>query len=399
MASRFDTYGKHKDWKGPSSYKKKTTSNKGSKTGKGSNTDNQKSQHSTTSRQEYEDKYLNLTKGEKQKNYQKYGNTSGYDPYKKSNKIKHIDTTGMDPKDAYRANQASGYDKQQKVNDWLREREIKRNKMEGRFKAGDPSLSKEGFREKIAGYKDGIFGLNFGGEEILTRNPITGEMERDKLRSGMSPDDSYSDYMSGLYTLNPPMMDKVNPAGTGALIEKLLTKGLGVPDYVAEGLASFTEPAREKLGDLWSQAKESDFVEDVRGLTKAPGEFINMLGGANNQFTAPQEVTERYINPAAGMDRFDDIFQEQEFDEYGIKPFKGLMPQLPETNVNKFGYKGSAGGMDPQSEAYQDMRNMRDFYNQGYGYNQGGIASLDVDFNSDPNYQALKQTNNYMGGF
>ena len=28
--------------------------------------------------------------------------------------------------------------------------------------------------------------------------------------------------------------------------------------------------------------------------------------------------------------------------------------------------------MDPQSEAFQDMKNMRDFYNQGYEYNNGG---------------------------
>ena len=35
------------------------------------------------------------------------------------------------------------------------------------------------------------------------------------------------------------------------------------------------------------------------------------------------------------------------------------------------------------------------YYNQGYGYNQGGIASLNVD----PQYSMLKQSNDFMGGF
>ena len=402
MASRFDTYGKHKKWKGPSSYKKKTTSNKekttSNKEGRG-----KVPLLNKNTRQAYEDKYLNLTKSQKQKNYQKYGNIHGYDPYKESNKIHYTDTTGMDPRDAQRANQA--WQKQEDVNEWLQGREDIRNQMKARVKGGDSSLDKDSFREATHGYKDGIFGLNFGGDEILTYDPVKREMVRDKLRLGMSQDDDYYDYFAGeggLRSLNPQMMDEINPAGSGSFVRNMITKGFGAPSYAAKGLSTLTGPAREKLGDVFSKFKESDFVEDFKGVKDAPGEFINLLnnmGGVNNQFTAPQAVTERYTNPMAGGDRFDDIFQEQEFDEYEIKPFAGMMPQIPETNVNQFGYRGSAAGMNRDSEAFQDMKNMYNFYNQGYEYNQGGIASLNVDFNSDPNYQALKQTNNYMGGF
>ena len=362
----------------------------------------------------YEKKYVNLTKAQRQSNKQKYGNETGYDPYRKSHTIKRSGlefepprsffdrgtvSSPVDPKSNYLANQA--WRKQQNVNQWLDEREDRRNQMKARVKGGDSSLTPKSFREATHGYKDGLLGLNFGGDNILTYDPVKGENVRDKLRLGMSQDDDYYDYFAGeggLRSLNPQMMDEINPAGSGSFVRNMITKGFGAPNYAAEGLASLTDPAREKLGDVFSEFKESDFVEDFKGLKDAPGEVLNMLnniGGVDRQFTAPQEVTERYVNPAAQIDRMDNIFQEDEInsperifklpltDGKQRHTFQNI-PFHPDAPWNQF---GNYLIQDPQLGQYAtQMAN-------------GGLASLNVDFNSDPNYQALKQTNNYMGGF
>ena len=95
----------------------------------------------------YEKKYKNLTKAQKQKNYQKTGSETGFDPYKRSNTIEYRDNEKMDARDKNLANQA--YQKQQDVNQFLDKREALREHMAGRVMGGDPTLDKKEFHPHL----------------------------------------------------------------------------------------------------------------------------------------------------------------------------------------------------------------------------------------------------------
>ena len=271
-------------------------------------------------------------------------------------------------------------------NQFLVDQNERRNQMLKDFKAGN-KVNKSDF----TGYTGGLFGLRAGNFE---------DTGQPKLREGLTGD-QYHNYMRQLFNENPEKMRNLFPVGSGKIAANIFTpapfKALSkMAGDVGGGIKDYGSMLLEKGSDLGSTMLEKGRESDLYQMGSDLPLFLKKFLNSNPEVVNP-EVEKRYINPnmMAGEDRFDDIFQEQEFDEYQIHPFAGMMPQIPDTNVNEFGYRGSVLGMNPDSEAFQDMKNMRDFYNQGYGYNQGGIASLNVD----PQYSMLKQSNDFMGGF
>ena len=245
-------------------------------------------------------------------------------------------------------------------------------------------------KSDFTGYTGGLFGLRAGNFE---------DTGQPKLREGLTGD-QYHNYMRQLFNENPEKMRNLFPVGSGKIAANLFTpapfKALSkMAGDVGGGIKDLGSTMLEKGSDLGSTMLEKGRESDLYQMGSDLPLFLKKFLNSNPEVVNP-EVEKRYINPnmMAGEDRFDDIFQEQEFDEYQIHPFAGMMPQIPDTNVNRFGYKGTASDQ-MGSEAFYDMKDMFDGYRQGYRYNQGGIASLNVD----PQYSMLKQSNDFMGGF
>ena len=215
----------------------------------------------------YDKKYTNLTKAQRQSNKQRTGSETGFDPYRKSNVIPYVDTTNMDAKDAYRIN--SAWRKQQKVNQWLDDREDRRNEMAYRVYSDDPTLDKKEFQKQIKGYSDGLFGLNVAGNEHTTLNPVTGERERDRLRLGLGSND-YFDYMQRLQNLNPKKMDTINPWGSGTTMRNLITKGVGKNlKYGVDQLGK---------GYNWLKENTGNFGQMIDDFDSIPGNALKKMG-------------------------------------------------------------------------------------------------------------------------
>ena len=312
--------------------------------------------------------------------------------FKKEAKDRELATKGGDARSNYLIKQS--LQPLINKNQFLVDQNERRNQMLKDFKAG-----KKVNKSDFTGYTGGLFGLRAGNFE---------DTGQPKLREGLTGD-QYHNYMRQLFNENPEKMRNLFPVGSGKVAAAIFTPaplkafakmagdvGGGIKDYgsrLLEKGSDLGSTMLEKGSDLGSTMLEKGRESDLYQMGSDLPLFLKKFLNSNPEVVNP-EVEKRYINPNMG-DRFDDIFQEQEFDEYQIDPFAGMMPQIPETNVNEFGYRGSVLGMNPDSEAFQDMKNMRDFYNQGYGYNQGGIASLNVD----PQYSMLKQSNDFMGGF
>jgi|TARA_R110001606_G_scaffold375903_1_gene534346 hypothetical protein len=270
-------------------------------------------------------------------------------------------------------------------NQFLVDQNERRNQMLKDFKAGN-KVNKSDF----TGYTGGLFGLRAGNFE---------DTGQPKLREGLTGD-QYHNYMRQLFNENPEKMRNLFPVGSGKIAANIFTpapfKALSkMAGDVGGGIKDYGSMLLEKGSDLGSTMLEKGRESDLYQMGSDLPLFLKKFLNSNPEVVNP-EVEKRYINPnmMAGEDRFDDIFQEQEFDEYQIHPFAGMMPQIPDTNVNRFGYKGTASDQ-MGSEAFYDMKDMFDGYRQGYRYNQGGIASLNVD----PQYSMLKQSNDFMGGF
>ena len=249
----------------------------------------------------YEKKYKNLTKAQKQKNYQKTGSETGFDPYKRSNTIEYRDNEKMDARDRYLANQA--YQKQQDVNQFLDKREALREHMAGRVMGGDPTLDKKEFQKKIKGYTDGVLGLNIGAKYAdPVWDPVKRQYVRDKLRLGLGSND-YFDYMQGLHNLNPKKMDTINPWGSGATVRKMITKGFGAPKYGIDQLGKGYNWLKENTGEAGQMIDDIDSIPKnilmkMGILTPTDDKLMeinkNLKGDVN-------ETIEEVINPEADI--------------------------------------------------------------------------------------------------
>ena len=247
----------------------------------------------------YEKKYKNLTKAQKQKNYQKTGSETGFDPYKRSNTIEYRDNEKMDARDRYLANQA--YQKQQDVNQFLDKREALREHMAGRVMGGDPTLDKKEFQKKIKGYTDGVLGLNIGAKYAdPVWDPVKRQYVRDKLRLGLGSND-YFDYMQRLQNLNPKKMDTINPWGSGATARKMITKGFGAPKYGIDQLGKGYNWLKENTGEAGQMIDDIDSIPKnilmkMGILTPTDDKLMeinkNLKGDVN-------ETIEEVINPKA----------------------------------------------------------------------------------------------------
>ena len=247
----------------------------------------------------YEKKYKNLTKAQKQKNYQKTGSETGFDPYKRSNTIEYRDNEKMDARDRYLANQA--YQKQQDVNQFLDKREALREHMAGRVMGGDPTLDKKEFQKKIKGYTDGVLGLNIGAKYAdPVWDPVKRQYVRDKLRLGLGSND-YFDYMQRLQNLNPKKMDTINPWGSGTTVRKMITKGFGAPNYGIDQLGKGYNWLKENTGEAGQMIDDIDSIPKnilmkMGILTPTDDKLMeinkNLKGDVN-------ETIEEVINPKA----------------------------------------------------------------------------------------------------
>ena len=165
--------------------------------------------------------------------------------------------------------------------------------------------------------------------------------------------------------------------GPGSLIENYIKKGGFLGSILSEVLGKGKDLAMDKMEDIKDYVSSltsnnqgvmaTEEVADVQGPLTGENKFRENLAMGD-----PLDLFDQY-NIYGSTNPYKKAAQEKlNTDGFGLMPFANMMDQSIPTNVNQFGYTGTAAGMDSQSEAFQDMKNMRDFYNQGYEYNNGG---------------------------
>jgi hypothetical protein len=154
-----------------------------------------------------------------------------YDPTKVSRTIQHVDTTGMNAKDAYRANQA--FFAQQANNEKIIAQNARRRAVEEAFhKRGN--VNRSDFTGKVEG--SGIFGTNIGAK--YSGKP--------KLREGLTGNE-YHDWMRKLYDVNPPMMEQIFPWGSGKTVRDLAS--MTGPGRLLKGIGSVGRDVAGAMGE------------------------------------------------------------------------------------------------------------------------------------------------------
>jgi hypothetical protein len=165
--------------------------------------------------------------------------------------------------------------------------------------------------------------------------------------------------------------------GPSSLIENYIKKGGILGNILSQVLGQGKDLAMDKMEDIKDYVSSltsnnqgvmaTEEVADVQGPLTGENKFRENLAMGD-----PLDLFDQY-NIYGSTNPYKQAAQEKlNMDGFGLMPFANMMDQSIPTNVNQFGYTGTVAGMDPQSEAYQDMKNMRDFYNQGYEYNNGG---------------------------
>jgi len=165
--------------------------------------------------------------------------------------------------------------------------------------------------------------------------------------------------------------------GPSSLIENYIKKGGILGNILSKVLGQGKDLAMDKMEDIKDYVSSltsnnqgvmaTEEVSDVQGPLTGENKFRENLAMGD-----PLDLFDQY-NIYGSTNPYKQAAQEKlNTDGFGLMPFANMMDQSIPTNVNKFGYTGTVAGMDPQSEAFQDMKNMRDFYNQGYEYNNGG---------------------------
>ena len=165
--------------------------------------------------------------------------------------------------------------------------------------------------------------------------------------------------------------------GPSSLIENYIKKGGILGNILSQVLGQGKDLAMDKMEDIKDYVSSltsnnqgvmaTEEVADVQGPLTGENKFRENLAMGD-----PLDLFDQY-NIYGSTNPYKQAAQEKlNMDGFGLMPFANMMDQSIPTNVNQFGYTGTVAGMDPQSEAFQDMKNMRDFYNQGYEYNNGG---------------------------
>lgn len=165
--------------------------------------------------------------------------------------------------------------------------------------------------------------------------------------------------------------------GPSSLIENYIKKGGILGNILSQVLGQGKDLAMNKMEDIKDYVSSltsnnqgvmaTEEVADVQGPLTGENKFRENLAMGD-----PLDLFDQY-NIYGSTNPYKKAAQEKlNMDGFGLMPFANMMDQSIPTNVNQFGYTGTIAGMDPQSEAFQDMKNMRDFSNQGYEYNNGG---------------------------
>jgi len=232
----------------------------------------------------------------------------GYNTSKPQRRILKNKNDIEDNRDRYIANQAQKAENQRAQ--FLINQERRRNDMAQAFKNAPGTVNKSDF----TGYTGGLFGLRTGNYQD-TNIP--------KLREGLTSDE-YSKYMSGLYSANPSLMEKIFPFASGKTMRNVsrFMPGLGTLQTMAGNVFGNT---KSFLGDKLSGIMNTKVGRD---LAAAPGGFKNdlltMLGLNKNKKEGATTATE----PAETQVL--DVFQEGSIEPGQIESMgKSIAPQNP----------------------------------------------------------------------
>tara|TARA_X000001388_G_C2228595_1_gene122162 strand:- start:38 stop:1282 length:1245 start_codon:yes stop_codon:yes gene_type:complete len=132
-----------------------------------------------------------------------------------------------------------------------------------------------------------FFGINYGSTPTAAAtviNPFTGErIVTSKVREGMTSED-YANYMRGLRSINPTLMDQTFPVASGAAVRNLarFAPGLGT-------LSAISGVLGDKFGGLLSGIKK---IAQDKGII--PKDTLNAATG-----TTAETPTDDIISPMA----------------------------------------------------------------------------------------------------
>mgnify|MGYP003111261687 CR=1 FL=1 len=201
-----------------------------------------------------------------------------------------------------------------------------------------------------------FLGLNYGSTPTAAAtviNPITGEkIITNKVREGMTSPE-YANYMRGLYSLNPTLMEETFPFASGKTIRNLsrFAPGLGTFQSIAGFLGDTT-------GDAISGLKQ---IAINKGIL--PANTLNPNTGTTVDPTEVQNVAE--LDPSTKALIAPDVYA-------GRSPMDEAFASLPTTQFGK--------------EYMQRFGPRQDFTT----FNEGGLASV-----NNPEYTMLRRASDF----
>ena len=213
--------------------------------------------------------------------------------------------------------------------------------------------------------------------------------------SGMSGSD-YMDFLKEIKKRSPLGYDAAGfISGPSDAIQNFIKKG-GILGNI---LSSIFDKGKETGIEAIEKVKEvftpgggvTEVMGEVQGPLTGPDKFRKNLAAGDPLGLFDQYNIYGSVNPYK-MAAAKKLEQQNNMDGFGLMPFAAMMPNVTPTNVNQFGYAGTVANMDPSSEAFQDMKNMRDFYNQGYNYNLANGGGLFPQPANDPIINSFNKT-------
>ena len=248
-----------------------------------------------------------------------------------------------------------------------------------------------------------FFGINYGSTPTAAAtviNPFTGErIVTRKVREGMTSPE-YANYMRGLYSLNPTLMDQTFPVASGAAVRNLarFAPGLGT-------LTSIAGVVGDKFGGLLSGIKK---IAQDKGII--PTDSINPATG-----TTAETTSENVISPIA-KSRIEDqsLMSDVDFlspQDMGFNaPLGRFVPNPQDMNITA---QPGRFVPNPQDMNIQPKMSSQDYFNDlspaelnflmggrnpagmfGTDYaipmNEGGLASI-----NNPQYNMLMKASDF----
>jgi len=221
-----------------------------------------------------------------------------------------------------------------------------------------------------------FLGFNYGSTPTAAAtviNPITGErIVTNKVREGMTSPE-YSEYMEGLYSLNPNKMEELFPFASGKTART-----------VAQQLMPF--------GNVFSTIADAYKY----GSSKVQGGVRSLGSKLANEFSGTYEGVKSLLPTSLGGANEPDVstpikfIDESRPEDYPLDDM--AVDQTPLSNFFKIpmytqNFPEQQAGPNP---TYVDHRDLRNFLNPNKKFNEGGLASL-----NDPDYGMLMNASNF----